>query len=881
MLKEGKGTTMGDISMKQMKIMQYEDHRKMVFVCSVCDFGAKGDGKSDDTEAFAAAVRYAESSKGGTVYVPRGRYNISKPLYIPRSVYLMGEWENPDIHPDQMHAASILQVLPSAQNKQGRYCIGIGPSAGIIGLTLYYTEQDFRNPVSYPPAIKVLDTEGGDTSGFATVRNVTLVNPCTGISCGPEWNELHVVEHVFMSPLQMGVFINMVTDIGRLEDIHISADYWARFDSRLSQEQLQAAMKARTIGMEMQRADWQYCMGACIRDVNTAFVFNRMKNSKDVTDGANAQFYDIHIQNVKTGFQLNYINTLGISVTKAAIETDGSPESVCLNFGEDYNGVLQLNGAVLKNEGGSCIRTETKAKGMMAIVDSVFQTPAGGTAIMLEGSSAAITHSVFEGAGYAVCLRDSSIALTLDKNRYDGEAAKGITDAANVYIGNQPYSEIGHYKMSPKTRPCPGPLGDCLMSVMEAGARPDEDADSTAPFQRAIDLVAQAGGGIVYVPGGTYRFRGGLMLRKGVELRGISESGHHSNGLGSVLYVYANQGNEATEPFIQMEEGSGIRGLTFWYPQQSQVRPVQYPWTIRGLGKYVYLVNVNIAGAYRGVDFGTYDCGGHYIRYLTGQTFKCNLWIDKSSETGYVKNCHFNPHFFFRVKNSGLEGSEAENRESSFFEFLHHLDQELEAFVFGSTTDEQIFDVFNYRGHTGMIVGRGGEFNGILFAVGLDGNVRGFDIENTGSQPLLLMNANTDLVPGETFYLRCNDKAKLHIVNSNFGSFNFTPHRGLICDGGEIDIIGLHFRASARGGAIEVCKGQVCAQALAFSHVGPILEQGFCDQRSDEIIDIANTGGEVTLLNSISRGFCNRIEAGHTGWVMNPYENSYEKVCKA
>src|SRR5829696_944780 len=48
-------------------------------MASVRDFGAKGDGKADDTEAVHHAVQKGD----GEVLFPRGDYVVSKPLYVP------------------------------------------------------------------------------------------------------------------------------------------------------------------------------------------------------------------------------------------------------------------------------------------------------------------------------------------------------------------------------------------------------------------------------------------------------------------------------------------------------------------------------------------------------------------------------------------------------------------------------------------------------------------------------------------------------------------------------------------------------------------------------------------------------------------------------
>lgn len=56
-------------------------------VVNVMSFGAKGDGRSDDSDAFLAAIR-----AGGVIMIPRGRYRITKQLEVRKSgVVLRGE----------------------------------------------------------------------------------------------------------------------------------------------------------------------------------------------------------------------------------------------------------------------------------------------------------------------------------------------------------------------------------------------------------------------------------------------------------------------------------------------------------------------------------------------------------------------------------------------------------------------------------------------------------------------------------------------------------------------------------------------------------------------------------------------------------------------
>ena len=55
----------------------------------VKDFGATGDGVSDDTAAFVKAFAAVSAYGGGVVYVPPGRYRVSK-LFVPAGCVLTG-----------------------------------------------------------------------------------------------------------------------------------------------------------------------------------------------------------------------------------------------------------------------------------------------------------------------------------------------------------------------------------------------------------------------------------------------------------------------------------------------------------------------------------------------------------------------------------------------------------------------------------------------------------------------------------------------------------------------------------------------------------------------------------------------------------------------
>lgn len=66
-------------------------------VYNVFQFGATGNGSTDDTAAIQAALTAAGNANGGIVYLPVGTYNVSATLTIPTNVTLEGVGKAQDI----------------------------------------------------------------------------------------------------------------------------------------------------------------------------------------------------------------------------------------------------------------------------------------------------------------------------------------------------------------------------------------------------------------------------------------------------------------------------------------------------------------------------------------------------------------------------------------------------------------------------------------------------------------------------------------------------------------------------------------------------------------------------------------------------------------
>src|ERR1051325_10026692 len=62
------------------------------------DFGAKGDGQTDDTSAFQKALEAAARAGGGTVQAGRGNFFFAGHLNVPAAVTLAGLWQSVPAH---------------------------------------------------------------------------------------------------------------------------------------------------------------------------------------------------------------------------------------------------------------------------------------------------------------------------------------------------------------------------------------------------------------------------------------------------------------------------------------------------------------------------------------------------------------------------------------------------------------------------------------------------------------------------------------------------------------------------------------------------------------------------------------------------------------
>ena len=349
-------------------------------------------------------------------------------------------------------------------------------------------------------------------------------------------------------------------------------------------------------------------------------------------------------------------------------------------------------------------------------------------------------------------------------------ARLGLTATAGSFGGTLSTSAAD--SSPPKAGPAPR-----VLNVQDFGAVGDGKQDSTQAFTAAMKAAAESGNGAVFVPRGRYSIQGNLDVPEGVMLEGVfcAPSGRTQHS-GSVLLAMAGAGEAKGRPFITLHTSATLRGLTIYYPEQKMKNPpVAYPWTIRGQGDNISLVDLLLVNPYQAVDFGTQPAGRHFIKGLYGQPLYRGLFIDQCYDVGRVENVHFWSFW------GGWDGE--------LYEFMR---KEAVAFILGRTDWEFMSGCFCIGYHIGyqFIQNQPGPGNCLLTQCGSDIGPTAVRVESVQSHA------------GVSF-VNCQFMAGIEVAPTNPGPVKFTgcgfwgvpttDHHALLEGAGHTTFSGCHF----------------------------------------------------------------------------------------
>lgn len=250
---------------------------------------------------------------------------------------------------------------------------------------------------------------------------------------------------------------------------------------------------------------------------------------------------------------------------------------------------------------------------------------------------------------------------------------------------------------------------DGMRSIQEFKVLPTNSPEVNAKnLQRAIDWAAERGAALYVEPvSGGYRVASGIVLRQNVSLIGA----HGPTGRGTKdpkadapigsLFVITDD----KAPFLTVESSTSVRGIQFWYPEQTHTDPekiIAYPPTIQMSQEKtvqgVTLSSLTFYGEYMAMDFrGRPDniCEQILFEHCYGYPLSGEfISIDYCYDIPRVLHCHVNP------ANMRLFG------RIPYREVIDHVaSRGTFAYTINHTDNAQMMDVFTFGTYGGIFLG--------------------------------------------------------------------------------------------------------------------------------------------------------------------------------
>jgi hypothetical protein len=177
---------------------------------NVREHGAVGDGTTNDSAAFNAALNAASSAGGGLVVVPIGAYRID-PINIPENVALCGMIPGPpDAYTDPLVNNKYCTLLA---NSTGTQLVFLNTGSSLQDVLIHYPQQVLASattPNVYPAAIYMADR--------CYVRRVTTTNAYIGIDVR---GGRSLIEDCKIGAFYIGIDVDTVADYTYINHVMI------------------------------------------------------------------------------------------------------------------------------------------------------------------------------------------------------------------------------------------------------------------------------------------------------------------------------------------------------------------------------------------------------------------------------------------------------------------------------------------------------------------------------------------------------------------------------------------------------------------------------------------------------------------------------------
>jgi Pectate lyase superfamily protein len=292
--------------------------------------GAVGDGKTDDTAAFQKALDAAGKAGGGVVHAPRGNYFFAGRLSVPANVTLEGIWTSVPAHngvrdrgmPRPTDDGTTFLVTADAGNETAPAFLTLHTNSTLKGVVVYYPNQHENDvPQPYPWAVAMRGKN-------PAVLDVELLNPYKGIDASD--NERHLIRNIQGQPLRMGIWVDAIYDIGRIENVHFNP-WWS------TRPKLIAWQMEHGDAFVFGRSDWQYVLNTFCFGYHAGYRFVRSK-----TGDCNGNFLGIGADDCQTSIVVEQSAPFALLITNGEFVSFHGPDPTMVEVTATHTGSVRF-----------------------------------------------------------------------------------------------------------------------------------------------------------------------------------------------------------------------------------------------------------------------------------------------------------------------------------------------------------------------------------------------------------------------------------------------------------------------------------------------------------------------------------------------------------
>ncbi|HET6742596.1 MAG TPA: discoidin domain-containing protein [Kribbella sp.] len=239
-------------------------------------YGADRTGRRDSTKAIQQAIYACQDAGGGTVWLPAGQYKVTDTIEVHAFCTLRGD------HGPKLGTGTVV-IADLAPGDDGPSLFRIGGSAGVLGVTTYYPNQNAADPVPYNYTFEIPGGAwiGNENYMMSTVSDVTMLNSYRGIGVStmpndhgnaPSSGQVHestTIRNVTGTALFEGARAYNGADVGTWENVAFSNTYWASAPAAFhppTRAALDAWTRAHGTGLVLGDLEWDQFYRIAVSD---------------------------------------------------------------------------------------------------------------------------------------------------------------------------------------------------------------------------------------------------------------------------------------------------------------------------------------------------------------------------------------------------------------------------------------------------------------------------------------------------------------------------------------------------------------------------------------------------------------------------------------